>query len=221
MRVSEAEADASASASDAGSTTTTFSTNPNSIFSSAATVRFGNVLSLEDFKGCPCPLDDIMEHEQQRDNRSTSPRSARADKTSRAASPMNHEDLDLGDFALMSFDAADPKTTTLGPADYAVDDESALVQAAVIASLAEPQPTAAGAPSSRPRPSTGAPSTTAPGGEAGPVAIAPPAGSQTSAEPVAVVTATTISARARGKQPATIAPHGRPPSTLAGILRLG
>lgn len=85
----------SASASDAGST---ISTNPNSLYSATATVKFGNVLSLEDFKGCPCPLDDIVEHER-RDDRSgspRSPRSVRVNQSSRAASPVNQDDLGEG-----------------------------------------------------------------------------------------------------------------------------
>mmetsp|Transcript_24991 Transcript_24991/g.64486 ORF Transcript_24991/g.64486 Transcript_24991/m.64486 type:complete len:286 (+) Transcript_24991:31-888(+) len=122
----------SASASDAGST---ISTNPNSIFSNANTVRFGNVLSLEDFKGCPCPLDDIMEHEQHRDNRSASPKSVRADKTSRAESPVNHEDLDMD---ALEFEQSEPGVknfAAMGVEDCA--DEDALLQAAVYASLNE------------------------------------------------------------------------------------
>ncbi|KAG8469787.1 hypothetical protein KFE25_006242 [Diacronema lutheri] len=139
----------SASASDAGST---ISTNPNSIFSNTATVRFGNVLSLEDFKGCPCPLDDIVEHERPRDGDSISPhdrslsprspRSVRVNQSSRAASPVNHDDLGdgLGDEVVSNppeAGDADDDGAAFGPGlgDSARDDDDALLQLAMYQSL--------------------------------------------------------------------------------------
>lgn len=203
---------ASASASDAGST---ISTNPNSIFSNANTVRFGNVLSLEDFKGCPCPLDDIMEHEHHRDNRSASPKSVRADKTSRAESPVNHEDLDMD---ALEFEQAEPGVK--GFAAMGVDDcadEDALLQAAVYASLNEmnsgPSGAAAaaaaaagGGSSSAGRVTVGsaAGGTTAGGGSAG-VTLSGEGAVRASDAPMPSPSPQMMSARARGKQPASAA----------------
>jgi hypothetical protein len=129
------EADVSATASDAGST---ISTNPASIFSNTNTVRFGNVLSLEDFKGCPCPLDDIVEHEHPRGARSTSPRSPRSvrvNQSSRAASPDNQYDLD-GDEVVSN----PPEEEVKGFfAHMGLDDgnEDAMLQLAMFASLSD------------------------------------------------------------------------------------
>lgn len=127
----------SASASDAGST---ISTNPNSIFSNTNTVRFGNVLSLEDFKGCPCPLDDIVEHER-RDDRSMSPRSPRSvrvNQSSRAASPVNHDDLGdgLGDEVVSNPPEVGDGDDDVGGFGLDADDD-ALLQLAMFASLSE------------------------------------------------------------------------------------
>jgi len=122
----------SASVSDAGSTAT--STNQNSIFSATNTVRFGNVLSLEDFKGCPCPLDDIMEHEGGSGRPAWSPgRSVRVNQSSRAASPdQNHDNDDHGDEVLSNPPDQDEPFPMGGLDD---EDDDAMLQLAMYASL--------------------------------------------------------------------------------------
>lgn len=200
----------SASASDAGST---ISTNPNSIFSNTNTVRFGNVLSLEDFKGCPCPLDDIVEHER-RDDRSISPRSPRSvrvNQSSRAASPVNHDDLGdgLGDEVVSNPPEVGDGDDDVGGFGLDADDD-ALLQLAMYASLSE-----------RSSPN-GGPSAVAHKGSAfRPARVsledddaARDSGSAARHQPQVAAPFPGMSERARGKQPAHLAhgQHGRHPS---------
>jgi hypothetical protein len=141
-----ADADVSASASDAGST---ISTNPNSIFSNSNTVRYGNVLSLEDFKGCPCPLDDIVERDEHLraadygTSQQLSPRSVRVNQSSRAVSPDNQDDYDFGD-EVISNPPDERGFSSMGLDDL---DDDAMLQLAMYASLNEHAGPSSGGPS--------------------------------------------------------------------------